>query len=224
MLNEPHGYINIHTHNLERGDGIQLLNTYPLEDISEYSKSGFLSMGIHPWYLEKLDHQLEIFFQKASLPQIKAIGECGLDINSQYPKDIQIQAFIYQVEISEKLHKPLIIHCVKSFYDLIKIRKQQNCKIPWIFHGFVGSNEMIQWIIKDHNYLSFGNHFYSANLKVLNIAREIPLENLFFETDDKKIIVSSLYNQFAKLRSLQEEDLIKKVQQNFASCFNTDIS
>lgn len=64
-----------------------------------------------------------------------AIGECGLDKYSQVDFDIQKQYFIKQIELSELTHKPLIIHCVKAYNELLNLKKLQaysTLAYPWV--------------------------------------------------------------------------------------------
>ena len=73
----------------------------------------YYSVGIHPWYItENID--FDKLIEKCLDDKVKAIGECGLDFHRKEisPKK-QEEIFIRQIEISEQLEKPMIIHCRK---------------------------------------------------------------------------------------------------------------
>ena len=53
-----------------------------------------------------------------------ALGECGLDKKVQTPLDLQQEVFERQLTLAEKYKKPVIIHCVAAFQELIAIKKK----------------------------------------------------------------------------------------------------
>ncbi len=72
----------------------------------------------------------------AAAPNVVALGECGLDRLKGAPLPQQEAIFRKHIELSEHLHKPLLIHCVKAFDRLLAIRKQMRPTQPWILHGY----------------------------------------------------------------------------------------
>ena len=107
--------VDIHTHDKSRKNAI--INIYPNEELIE---GVFHSVGIHPWQTANISSfiikQLNIL---AAHPQIVAIGETGIDSIKGASIDIQIEIFKLHVNLSEQYKKPLIIHCVKSFNEII---------------------------------------------------------------------------------------------------------
>jgi Tat protein secretion system quality control protein TatD with DNase activity len=87
---------------------------------------------------------------------VVAIGECGLDRNIDLPLDIQTSIFKRHIELAETLQKPLVIHCVRAFSELIALKKNTKSTVPWIIHGFHKKEEVFQQLLKHDFYFSFG--------------------------------------------------------------------
>lgn len=203
-------FINIHTHNPEKQDNQQIiynliipeteeaLETFPDETVP----NSWLSAGIHPWYIaerrpsennQKL--QLEKLRQLAQYQDIKLIGECGLDRLKGSPLPIQEEIFIKQIRIAEEVKKPLIIHCVKCFSELISIKKIVRPKVPMIVHGFNNNLTIAQMLLEKGFYLSLGTAILQENSNAAQVLLQIPLEKLFLETDDKAISIMEIYEK-----------------------------
>ena len=84
------------------------------------------SIGLHPWDINRIDanEAMTIVARYASLPSVVAIGETGIDLPKGGALHQQIDIFMQHVEISDRLGKPLIIHCVKAHDIISEIRKR----------------------------------------------------------------------------------------------------
>ena len=117
-------YSNIHTHKFSNlSDVVEVVNQYPWEfkaSIPNYS------IGIHPWYIDKnrLQKDLEIIKEKLQLSECLALGECGLDKRIEIPLDLQISVFKKQLEIVKQTKKPIVLHCVAAYDEVIAIKKE----------------------------------------------------------------------------------------------------
>lgn len=133
--------IDIHTHQKNKAQGVfRLHNQYPLSaDVSHP-----FSAGIHPWYVDEdnWEKQWEALKKTILNENCKAIGECGMDRNISL--DFQMQQYIFKqhIELSETIKKPLIIHCVKAYAEVVALRKQYRPKQQWILHGFRKTNKL----------------------------------------------------------------------------------
>ena len=150
----------------------------------------------------------------AESPQLLAIGECGLDKLTDTPIDIQITIFKQQIEIAENSKKPMIIHCVKAFNELIKLRKETAARQEWIIHGFRGKPQLATELIQHGFRISIGHKFNPET------ARIIPLYRLFLETDDSNIDIETVYRQIAEIRQIPENELIISIGTNFSELFD----
>ena len=114
-------YLDLHSHTqYASADTLVIRNQYPLTADPTLP----FSVGIHPWFLDNWQEQLEALATLASHPNCWAIGECGIDKNTSTPLPLQQQIFTEQIAIAEALQKPLIIHCVKAYSEVIALRQR----------------------------------------------------------------------------------------------------
>lgn len=120
--------------------------------------SSWKSAGIHPWDVnpETLQEDLRQLDKLAGHDQVLLIGECGLDKMKGPELKIQQQAFTDQIRIANARHKPLIVHCVRAFEELIAITKEHPPQVPVIIHGFNKSPELARQLSNHGFLLSFG--------------------------------------------------------------------
>lgn len=197
--------INIHTHNPEKQDNQQIIYNLIIPEIDEALENfpdetiphSWLSVGIHPWYISENNQklQLEKLRQLAKYQDIKLIGECGLDRLKGSPLPIQEEIFIKQIRIAEEVKKPLIIHCVKCFNELISIKKIVRPKVPMILHGFNNNIHIAQALLERGFYISLGTAILQENSNAAHLLSQIPIEKLFLETDDKDISITEIYEK-----------------------------
>lgn len=209
----------IHTYNLadDSDDPYHsyILNVFPLgfEDAIGTYPNCFFSCGIHPWNSEDAEAQLHYLEEIASHPQIIAIGEAGLDKLKGPELSIQKPVFERQIILSEKLNKPLIIHCVKEWDELIALYKQHKPSQPWIIHGFRGKPELAKQLVKLGFKFTIGSKFRPEGLKV------IPLDSMFCETDDDESTIEEIYSSIAEELNWELESFAEKIAQNVKSVF-----
>jgi len=213
-------YINIHSHVSNEENSIVISNRS--EDFSlPLSEDAIYSMGIHPWYInqESIEKELSLLALNARNSNVIAIGECGLDKLSSVDFDLQKDIFIAQVKIAEDLNKPLIIHCVKAFDDLIRIKKEIKISVPIIIHGYNNNEQILEQLIKNDFYISLGKALLVDNSNASTVISKIPIEKLFFETDDADVSIKSIFERASVLLMLNKEELKKKIDDNFKNVF-----
>lgn len=150
-----------------------------------------------------------------------AIGECGLDKVTTTPFDLQQQVFIQQIQWASQIQKPLIIHCVRAYDEVLQLLKAYQPGVPVIFHGFNKSVQLAQQVIHAAHYLSFGEALQKENIQ--KTFGELPIEKLFLETDDSDLSIKEIYQLAAKARSISEESLSLQLQKNIVRVFGTDL-
>lgn len=200
----------IHTHHNRYG---AIISTTPDEFHPQPGK--YYSVGLHPWSLSEASKesitQLEAAVQHE---QVVAVGETGLDkIKSGVNYEEQLIYFEKQIRLSEQWHKPLVIHAVKSYDDIIRIHKAKRPTQPWIIHGFRGKPETAAQLLREGLYLSFGEYYNHETLK------SIPLDRLFLETDEGQMSIDKLYRKAAHIRNLPPHRLHKAIAANVARIF-----
>jgi len=217
-------YIDIHCHHCKNLPGIiQIQNLFHSEiEQAKLNPDKLFSIGLHPWHSHEAE--INIFLSKieefAKLKNIVAIGECGLDKIRGADIKIQKEIFTNQIKFSEELQKPLIIHCVKAFEEIILLKKQIKPSVPWIIHGFKQNGENAKRLIEAGFYLSFGIHLTQDNPDLNLIFSNLPEGSFFFETDEVNgEQIQLIYEIAAKLRNTTVGEIAKKQLQNFCQCF-----
>jgi TatD DNase family protein len=211
--------IDIHTHRPKSDSSIQILNIFA-QDLPLPDDENFYSAGLHPWHLDLVDREtcLEAIDWTMNNKNLVAIGECGLDRSIAIDFAVQKWYFRKQIELAEKHAKPLIIHCVRTFPDLIQLKKEFKSNIPWIIHGFQANQPTTLQLIQHNFYFSVGESLLT-NQKKKDILKLIPLDHLFLETDDRDVSINTVYGLASQILNLGEEILSDIILDNFKRLF-----
>ncbi len=213
-------FIDIHTHKIKKANYLISVYNHFLQDELPKVDSLF-SVGLHPWHISKLDltildKSLENLIHKKA-PAF--IGEIGIDRNIDIPLEVQTEYFLKQAIIAEQFNLPVIIHSVRTVYDIIKIKKEHKFQQPWILHSFNGNIQMIDEALKYNFYFSFGSNLFRNNFNDKQL-KSIPLEYTFLETDDADYSIIDVFARFCALRNIDLESLKKTVYNNFTRINN----
>lgn len=158
-------YSDVHTHRLDAGP--DAIINLPLDSIADVPADGrSYSVGVHPW---EADAQVdwERLREAASLPQVVAIGECGLDALRGPALDVQEPVLVRQAHLAEELGKPLIIHCVRAYGRLMELRRGLSPSQPWLVHGFRGKPELARQLVSLGFEISLGPKFNPGVLSAI---------------------------------------------------------
>lgn len=211
-------YINIHTHHLSEDNGVFLFNNRFGFD-KEFYFEKYFSIGIHPWDADLKISMLE-FEKNIQHPNCLAIGECGLDKVIQIDLELQKKIFISHLDLAVKFQKPVIIHCVKAFDELIEICSSYHSKIPLVIHGFNKSLQLAKQLIDKGFYISLNHSVFKKEDVDFNV---LPLEKLFLETDNNEsVLIEEMYKKAAACFQILEDELKEKIYSNFTTLFNTN--
>lgn len=213
-------YIDIHTHQQNPKTG-SIVNC--LSNFNKLPASGFYSAGIHPWYInaETEKHFIELV-SIGKQANVIAIGECGLDKLCTTDFVLQQQYFIKQIQLANTLQKPLVIHCVKAYNEVMRILKQQKIQVPVIFHGFNKNNTLANELIAKGYYLSFGRDLLKAS--TADTFKKLPLEQVFLETDDSEMKIEEIYRVAADLKNIDIASLCEQLKKNAQLVFNVNFT
>ena len=217
-------YIDIHSHTTKTNDNcIQIIN---LDLNQPCLEQGYYSYGIHPWALDNVDFQIEealsLLEARLQSPNVLALGEAGLDKIHKASFERQVAVFEQQIELSEALRKPMILHDVRSHNEIIALRKKHKAQQPWIVHGFNGTEQDIQQLTGQGMYLSVGEALLHPERKIYKSFKFIDLDYLFFETDMAEIEVETIYEAAANLLETDIVTLQKQIFTNFARLFGRE--
>jgi len=213
-------YIDIHTHqHIVENELFQVLNTIIGK---EEVPNSICSVGIHPWYFDNnLDEQYALLRVAIQQPNVIAIGECGLDKICNTPWDRQIQVFEQQIQLANTSQKPLIIHCVRAYEEVIYVLMEQKVQVPVLFHGVNKKLPLIQSLIKLGYYISFGGFILDGQHD--EAIKTIDLTKIFLETDNKSTNIIDIYSYFCRVRNISIEQLKQQLVQNMSNVFNYKI-
>lgn len=212
-------YYNLHTHQFTNNPAIsELVNQYPWEfdlSVPQYS------IGIHPWYIDesRLESDLKTIEEKLQLKECVALGECGLDKRIEVPMQLQIEVFEKQIALAEKYKKPLVLHLVAAFDELIEIKNRLDVSVPIIIHGFSKNKQVAQQLISNGFYLSFGKYLVQ-NPKLKEVFECIPDDKFFLETDTIEEPLELVYQLAADYKNKKMAEMKRQVSQNWFSVFN----
>lgn len=220
----PGTLINIHTHNQSRNHHgeLEVISCSPESAPILVRQGKYVSAGIHPWETAHggdVNNELKLLENLAAGKSLMALGESGLDRNRGASLPVQEKVFILQAEIAAGAGLPMIIHCVRAFPEIIRIRKEFSASPPWIIHGFTGNINMMDQLLNHGFYLSFGFAVMNPSEKLAEVLRKVPLSGIFFETDDNDSGVKNIYNTFAGLRNEDMESLTSHIAGNFLELF-----
>lgn len=210
--------INIHTHN-KNCKGHCIINIFPNETNFIEDKK-FYSIGIHPWDVTKIDvsKQLKIIEDFSDNKNILAIGEIGLD---KFHDDFELQkrTFLKQINIANSIDKPIIVHCVKAYSELLKILQNNKIKVPIIIHRYSANKTIAKELIKFGCFLSFGHELFNSKSKVQRVFKQQDLNNIFFETDDSEISIENIYTKASDIKQIDIKVLQENIVYNFEQIF-----
>lgn len=214
-------FIDIHTHSSTTSGSTLKIYSYDPYLSKNLKSNTHFSCGIHPWSLEYKNHQKLWLSVSKLIKEEKClfIGETGLDKTSKVPLSTQMEFFYKHIEISNKLRKPLIIHCVKALDEILQIRAKIDDCVPWVLHDFNGNEQMIKRCLNFNIYFSLGRRFYtSPSSKIAKALEFIPKDKLFFETDNnEELEVSQVYHEYCTLTGSQLGQLCEQVKTNLGS-------
>lgn len=212
-------FFNFHTHQYTNQPGVlELVNQYP----REFNDSlPFYSIGIHPWYIteDQIDIDLKIIEEKLQTENCLAIGECGLDKRIEIPLELQISVFEKQLALAEKYKKPVVIHCVVAFQELIAIKKKMKISVPMIVHGFSKNGQLAVQLIKEGFYISFGKYLLK-NPELKTVFQAVPNDCFFLETDTADENIQKVYDLASEYKEISIKELKDIISGNFKSVFN----
>lgn len=215
-------YVNLHTHSFLNDSSIlEVVNQYPWEfkaDILHYS------IGIHPWYIkkERLELDLKCIEEKLQLSECLALGECGLDKRIEISLEMQIEVFKKQIELVKKTNKPIILHCVAAYQEIIRLKKEMNIQNPMIIHGFSKNEQVAKSLLDNGFYLSFGKYLL-RNPELINVFKSVPDDKFFLETDTIEETIVEVYEKARLIKEMNLNELKSNIENNYVNVFGCQL-
>ena len=186
-------------------------------------------IGVHPVDIKKYNDKVEKELERLALTEKKvvAIGEIGLDYHwMEDPKDVQIAGFRKQMELAERVKKPVVIHTREALQDTLDILKDYK-NVGGILHCYPGSLEAAKPFL-DRYYLGIGGTLtFKNNKKTKELVKELPLEKIVLETDcpyltpvpfrgkrNEPVYTKYVAEEVARIKEISLEEVIKITTEN----------
>ena len=210
-------FINIHSHQPPQKNEFVITNLY--NHFEQAVAGGSYSVGMHPWYLNETTwvEEMKALELYSNNKNVLAVGECGLDKICTTRFLLQQHVFAAQIVLANKINKPLIIHCVKAYEEVVQQLQQNNNRVPVIFHGFNKNKILAQQLIHKGFYLSFGKALQQPAMQEL--IKILPADKIFLETDDAAVNIEMIYLLATQALQLDVNSLSLQIKKNAATVF-----
>jgi TatD DNase family protein len=129
-----------------------------------------------------------------------------------------MEVFKKQLLLAQTLKKPVIIHCVGAFQELIALKKELKLNIPLIVHGFSKSAEQAKQLVENGFYLSFGKYLIQ-NPGLKEVLLSVPNDRIFLETDVLDFNIADIYKLAAEYKAIDLVVLQNIIKNNFSTVF-----
>ncbi len=205
--------VDIHTHSPSSDHSCIKYSRRPSVD-DQY----LFSAGVHPWdaHLYKDTDLDELFSPIISHKKFFILGEIGIDLVKKENLELQKVIFKKQLQIAnDKDINRVLIHCVKSLNEILKILKESQYLGKVIFHDANFNNIETELIINMGHFLSFGKNLFKENSKAQQTIHSKWLKHYFFETDDSDRSIKEIYLQASSLMGISVNDLTEQTLKNF---------
>lgn len=206
-------WFDIHTHKaLHPGNEIV---SYDVSALPPEGEQGAISIGIHPWFLTEANAEAQWKALQEAVESRRpiAIGEAGLDKLKGPSLECQTAVFQKVALLAEERELPLVVHCVKAFNELIRLKQEIRPRQAWIVHGFRGKAPLAEELQRHGFYLSLGASFQAE--AIIGISKK----RLFIETDESKTPVEDIYLSVADALHIGLQELKEAIKMNVNAVF-----
>ncbi|MGX1760507.1 TatD family hydrolase [Streptomyces lydicus] len=182
-----------------------------------------------------LDAALAEIDAMAALPQVRGVGETGLDYFRTGPEGMAAQerSFRAHIEIAKRHDKVLVIHDREAHDDVLRILREEGAPERVVFHCYSGDAEMAEICAAAGYYMSFAGNVTFKNAQPLRDALAVaPPELVLVETDapfltpapyrgraNAPYLVPVTLRAMAEVRGVTEDALATAVAANTARAF-----
>jgi TatD DNase family protein len=156
--------------------------------------------GVHPHHAQSFDTPLRAQLRNLlQLPQVVAVGECGLDYFRNFsPPEAQRAAFAAQLEIAAEVGKPVFLHQRDAHGDFTAIlRDYRGSLTAGVAHCFTGSRSQLEDYLALDLYIGVtgwvNDERRGQDLRAA--VSHIPADKLMLETDAPYLLPRDLAPQ-----------------------------
>ncbi|HEQ71372.1 MAG TPA: YchF/TatD family DNA exonuclease [Spirochaetia bacterium] len=199
----------------------------------------FHAIGVSPSEVAHPGRDWETQIKEGTnLKRIVAIGEIGLDYYRKFgDRDSQIELFIHQLELADRLDLPVIIHNREAGEDVLNILREKLPSRGGILHCYSENLEYAKRALELNLYISFAGNVTYRNAKNLHeTAKNIPLDRILIETESPFMVPAAYRGKrnrpsylietakfIAEMRDIPVEELAETVTHSSLSFFRIDM-
>ncbi|EHI75042.1 putative deoxyribonuclease [Streptococcus criceti] len=199
----------------------------------------YSTIGWHPTEAGSYTQEVEdMIVSHLSNSRVVALGEIGLDYHwMEDPKDVQIEVFKRQIQLSKDHDLPFVVHTRDALEDTYEVVKEVGVgPRGGIMHSYSGSLEMAQRFVELGMMISFsGVVTFKKALDVQEAAQKLPLDKILVETDapylapvpkrgreNRTAYTRYVVDKIAELRGITNEEVAKVTTENALRIFGID--
>ncbi|MEV6313880.1 TatD family hydrolase [Streptomyces sp. NPDC051776] len=184
---------------------------------------------------DALDAALAEIDSLAALPQVKGVGETGLDYFRTGPDGVAAQelSFRRHIEIAKRHGKALVIHDRDAHADVLRVLEEEGAPETVVFHCYSGDAEMAKTCAERGYLMSFAGNITFKNARTLRDAlAAAPLDLVLVETDapfltpapyrgrpNAPYLIPYTLRAMAEVKGVGEDTLAEAVAANTARAF-----
>lgn len=183
----------------------------------------------------ELETQLAAIDELASLPQVVAVGETGMDTFRTGPEGVRAQeeSFRRHIAIAKRHGKAVMIHDRDAHEDVLRVLEEEGAPDRVVFHCFSGDADMAKVCAEKGYFMSFAGNVTFASAEPLREAAAVaPPELLLVETDapfltpkpyrgrpNAPYLVPHTLRALAEVKGMDEDELARTVAANAGRAF-----
>jgi len=97
---------------------------------------------------------------------------------------------------------------------MVEFMKAHKPVVPMIIHGYNGSVEMAETLLKSGFLISFGEAIAREHSKTVEALLMVPVEKLFLETDEGDLDIREIYHFAAETKGISMDHLRIQIFEN----------
>jgi TatD DNase family protein len=205
----------------------------------KYSEMMWATVGVHPTESFFTDQTFTELEKLARHPKVVGIGECGLDffhVKENEERKKQKEIFERQIDLAQKVNKPLMIHCRNAYDELLEVLTSHLLLSTFNIHFFAGDWLAAKKFLDLGGSLSFTGVITFTN-DYDEVLKNIPLDRIMIETDcpfvapvpyrgkrNEPAYLSAVVERLAVIKGVSVDEIATATLSNARRFFNLALS
>ena len=179
-----------------------------------------VALGVHPWNIDSISDGWVARLRQILVnnPRVM-VGECGLD--AMHPEmDAQINVFVSQIRVAAGLKRPIHIHCVQAWNEIVRILNSETLPPVIVMHAFSGTPEIISQM-PENVFYSFSPAVLDVNHKRMRASvAKCPANRILIESDDMSAsVLPNVAAGVAEIRGVNVQNMAQILLDNSQGVF-----